>query len=80
MFHPGRFAKIAALAAGVPGREDAMRRKLVAGNWKMQGRQAANAALVQALVGRAAEWAGVDMWLAPPAPYLLQVAESENGT
>jgi len=51
-----------------------MRRKLVAGNWKMQGRQAANAALVQALVGRAAEWAGVDMWLAPPAPYLLQVA------
>lgn len=51
-----------------------MRRKLVAGNWKMQGRQAANAALVQALVGRADEWSGVDMWLAPPAPYLLQVA------
>jgi triosephosphate isomerase len=51
-----------------------MRRKLVAGNWKMQGRQASNAALLQALVAQAADWVGVDMWVAPPSPYLLQVA------
>jgi triosephosphate isomerase len=56
-----------------------MRRKLVAGNWKMQGRQAGNAALLQSLTARSAEWAGVDMWVAPPAPYLLQVVGLVQG-
>lgn len=51
-----------------------MRRKLVAGNWKMQGRQAGNAALLQALKAQEAEWPGVDMWIAPPSVYLLQVS------
>lgn len=51
-----------------------MRRKLVAGNWKMHGRQIANAALVNAILSRADEFQGVDIWLAPPAVYLAQVA------
>lgn len=57
-----------------------MRRKLVAGNWKMQGRQASNAALLQSLMMQSVEWAGVDLWVAPPAPYLLQVAGLLQGS
>lgn len=56
-----------------------MRRKLVAGNWKMQGRQAGNAALLQSLKAQEAEWTGVDMWVAPPTAYLLQVADLLQG-
>lgn len=56
-----------------------MRRKLVAGNWKMQGRQASNAALLQSLKAQEAEWSGIDVWIAPPAPYLLQVAALLQG-
>ncbi|MGH8492807.1 MAG: triose-phosphate isomerase [Moraxellaceae bacterium] len=51
-----------------------MRRKLVAGNWKMHGRQAANAALVSAITSRVAEYSGIDLWIAPPSVYLAQVA------
>lgn len=51
-----------------------MRRKLVAGNWKMHGRQAANADLVNGLCARQDEFAGVDVWVAPPAVYLAQLA------
>lgn len=51
-----------------------MRRKLVAGNWKMHGRQAANAALVSAITSRASEYSGIDLWIAPPSVYLAQVA------
>lgn len=57
-----------------------MRRKLVAGNWKMQGRQESNAALLQALQLHEAEWSGVDMWVAPPSVYLLQVAGLLRGS
>lgn len=51
-----------------------MRRKLVAGNWKMQGRHADNAALVQGILAREAEYRGVDLWIAPPALYIDQLA------
>lgn len=51
-----------------------MRRKLVAGNWKMQGRHAANAALVQGIRAHEAEYLGVDLWIAPPALYIDQLA------
>src|SRR6218665_2638043 len=51
-----------------------MRRKLVAGNWKMHGRQAANAALINAITSRASEYSGIDLWVAPPSVYLVQVA------
>jgi len=50
-----------------------MRRKLVAGNWKMHGRLAANQALLDALV-QAQLPAGVDVVVCPPYVYLQQVA------
>lgn len=51
-----------------------MRRKLVAGNWKMQGRHAANAALVQGIRAHEADYHGIDLWIAPPALYVDQLA------
>jgi triosephosphate isomerase len=57
-----------------------MRRKLVAGNWKMHGRLAANAALTAAIRSAGRDCAGVDLWLAPPSVYLLQVAELIKGS
>ncbi|MDP2229098.1 MAG: triose-phosphate isomerase [Moraxellaceae bacterium] len=56
------------------------RNKLVAGNWKMQGRQAGNTALVGSLLAHAAEWSGVEMWVAPPLPYLQQVGALLSGS
>lgn len=51
-----------------------MRKKLIAGNWKMNGGLAANAALLQALeAGLQAQPAGCDVAVAVPAPYLAQV-------
>lgn len=58
----------------------AMRRKLVAGNWKMNGRRASNAALVQAIGKQSDELGRVDLWLAPPTVYLLQLAELTAGS
>lgn len=57
-----------------------MRRKLVAGNWKMNGRLAANPALVQAVGAGVKGLEGVDVWLAPPSLYLLQVKELLAGS
>lgn len=57
-----------------------MRRKLVAGNWKMHGRQVANATLLTAIASRAAEYSGIDLWIAPPSVYLAQVAGLIAGT
>lgn len=57
-----------------------MRRKLVAGNWKMNGRRAANVELVRSVCAAARAFEGVDVWLAPPAVYLLQVAELMQGS
>lgn len=56
-----------------------MRRKLVAGNWKMHGRRASGAALVQAICARTDELAGVDLWVAPPAVYLAQISGLISG-
>jgi len=52
-----------------------MRARLVAGNWKMHGSLAANAALLDALVG-----AGVECAVCVPFPYLAQAAERLKGT
>ncbi|RMX15605.1 triose-phosphate isomerase [Vandammella animalimorsus] len=52
------------------------KKKLIAGNWKMNGSLAANEALVQALrqgIGQAAGDAAVDVAVCPPAAYLAQV-------
>jgi triosephosphate isomerase len=50
-----------------------MRRKLVAGNWKMHGRRTANAALVEAIRRHEGGFRAVDVWLGPPSVYLEQV-------
>ncbi len=51
-----------------------MTRKLIAGNWKMNGSLAANAALLDALSqGLAAAPAACDVARLRPAPYLAQV-------
>jgi triosephosphate isomerase len=49
------------------------RRYLVAGNWKMNGSYAANAALIAGLKQRAAECAAVEILVCPPAIYLESV-------
>ncbi|MFN0163164.1 MAG: triose-phosphate isomerase [Burkholderiales bacterium] len=49
------------------------RRKLVAGNWKMNGTLAANGELVAALVAQLPR-DGADVLVCPPAPYLSQIA------
>lgn len=53
-----------------------IRRKLVIGNWKMNGSYRANAALVQ----RLAEASPAAAAVAPPFPYLAQVAALTAGT
>ena len=45
-----------------------MRRILVAGNWKMNGDEAANAALVDGIVAGAPEGERVDLLVCPPFP------------
>jgi triosephosphate isomerase len=52
-----------------------MRARLVAGNWKMHGSLAANAALLDALVA-----AGVECAVCVPFPYLAHAAERLRGT
>ena len=49
-----------------------MRRKLVAGNWKMNGSLAANSALLASLNAALAAQAGCDIAVCVPAPYLAQ--------
>ena len=49
-----------------------MRRKLVAGNWKMNGNLAANSALLNELVAAVGHGAPCDIAVCVPAPYLAQ--------
>ncbi len=56
-----------------------MRRKLVVGNWKMNGSRAANAELLAGLRAKQAEWPG-DAAVCAPFPYLAQVAELLAGS
>ena len=55
------------------------KKKLIAGNWKMNGSLAANEALLKALIAGAAEVA-CDIAVAVPAPYLAQVQALTAGT
>lgn len=57
-----------------------MRRKLVAGNWKMHGALAQNEALLNALVGGMAQMPGADCAVCVPYPYLHQVQDRLSGT
>jgi len=55
-----------------------MRRKLVVGNWKMNGSRAANGALLSELLGAGA-WP-CDAAVCAPFPYLAQVSEALTGS
>lgn len=57
-----------------------MRKKLVAGNWKMHGGLAANQRLLEGLKSNAARWAGVSSAVCAPFPYLQQVRDSLRGS
>ena len=56
-----------------------MRRKLVVGNWKMNGSLAANAALLDALLQAQATWT-CDAAVCAPFPYLAQLRERLAGS
>lgn len=56
-----------------------MKRKLIAGNWKMNGSAAANEALVKALLVQSATWT-CDVAVCVPAAYLAQVQALAGGT
>ncbi|MBS1223228.1 MAG: Triosephosphate isomerase, partial [Proteobacteria bacterium] len=51
-----------------------MRRKLVAGNWKMNGSTSSIRELLQEILGGAAEVAAVELAVFPPFVYLDAVA------
>lgn len=55
------------------------KKKLIAGNWKMNGSLAANEALLKALIAEAAN-AACDVAVAVPAPYLAQVQTLTMGS
>lgn len=57
-----------------------MNKKLIAGNWKMNGSLAANDALVRALVAGMGPQPACDVAVAVPAPYLAQVQALAAGT
>ena len=56
-----------------------MRRKLVVGNWKMNGSRAANSALLSAIVDGLTQ-SGADCAVCAPAPYLAQCEAQLSGT
>lgn len=56
-----------------------MKRKLIAGNWKMNGSAASNEALVKALLAQSAGWA-CDVAVCVPAAYLAQVQALAAGS
>jgi triosephosphate isomerase len=57
-----------------------MRRKLIAGNWKMNTNRASAVALVRGIVERAGNYGHLDLLVCPPAVYLLAVNEVVAGT
>lgn len=57
-----------------------MRRKIVAGNWKMNGSLAANKALLDQLVAGLPAGRGCEVVVCPPAPYLAQARGLLAGT
>jgi triosephosphate isomerase (TIM) len=57
-----------------------MRRKVVAGNWKMNTTRAEAVALASAIVPSAAAFPTVGVLIAPPFPWLIPVAEVVAGS
>jgi triosephosphate isomerase len=56
-----------------------MKKKLIAGNWKMNGTAASNAALLQALLDQSADWKCL-VAVCVPAVYMAQVQGIVEGT
>jgi triosephosphate isomerase (TIM) len=52
-----------------------MRRKLIAGNWKMNTDRAAAVALARGVAGRAVDFGRLDLLVCPPTVYLVPVHE-----
>jgi triosephosphate isomerase len=57
-----------------------MRRRLIAGNWKLNGSRAANAALLAALGNRLPAERSYDAMVCPPFVYLAEVAAALQGS
>lgn len=57
-----------------------MRRKLIAGNWKMNMELAGGITLAKGVADRAGEVENVDLLVCPPSVYVLPVAEAVKGT
>jgi triosephosphate isomerase len=57
-----------------------MRKFLVAGNWKMNGSSAENAALLEGILAGAKPSEAVEMLVCPPFPYLREVADRLAGS
>ena len=57
-----------------------MRDILVAGNWKMNGNDAANAELVAGIVAGVPGGSGFSLLVCPPFPYLAAVASQTSGS
>ena len=55
-------------------------KKLVAGNWKMNGSLAANAVLVQGLLAEGGDAWGCEVAVCVPAPYLAQLQSLTQGS
>ena len=60
--------------------QPSIRRKLVAGNWKMNGSLIANRELLTRLVATLNGFSSADLGVCVPAPYLPQVAELLRGS
>jgi triosephosphate isomerase len=56
-----------------------MKKKLIAGNWKMNGTAASNAALLQALLAQSSDWKCL-VAVCVPAVYMAQVQRIVEGT
>jgi triosephosphate isomerase (TIM) len=57
-----------------------MRRKLIAGNWKMNTDRASAVALAKGVAARVGEVPNVDLLVCPPSVYLAPVAEALAGS
>jgi len=56
-----------------------MRRQIIAGNWKMHGSRAENAALVESIVHKLPN-SSAEVWVCPPFVYLAEVARALGGS
>ncbi len=57
-----------------------MRKRLVAGNWKMNGSSASNKILLDGILSQTSTFESIDVALFPPSVYLQQVEDALSGT